>query len=401
MRNVVIVGTGQGGLQAAASLRQEGFSGDVVMIGEEPALPYARPPLSKTYLADGDGAALILKTATFFERAGIRLLSGCRAATIDRAAHAVALGDGRRVPYDHLILATGTRNRVPPIPGADAEGVLALRTLADAERLRTAMAGARRTVVVGGGFIGLEFAAVARKAGLAVTVVEAASRLMARAVSPAISTAFLTLHRRLGVDVRLNVAVEEVMTDGRNQPCGVRVSDGSCIDGDLILMAVGVRPNVELAAEAGLSIADGIVVDGRLQTSDPSISALGDVCAFPHAKGRVRLEAVQVGVDHARYIARVLTGAGEGDYDAVPWFWSDQADWKLQIAGLPLGADEEVVRVQETGALAVLHFGAGQLLSAETVNDARSHMAARKLIGLRKTELEKVGYDLRSALKSV
>lgn len=399
MDNIVIVGSGQGGLQMAASLRQEGYAGAITLIGDEPGLPYQRPPLSKAYMADGNGAALLLKPRNFFEKAQVSLIEGCRAVAIDRPARAVALADGRRISYDHLVLATGSRNLVPPLPGVDAPGVMGLRTLEDAERLRRALSDTRHAVVVGGGFIGLEFAAMARKTGLAVTVVEAAPRLMARAVSPAMSDAFLAKHRALGTDIRLSSpAAGIVRTGAAGRAAGVLLKDGTAIDGDLVLLAVGVRPNSELAADAGLAVDNGVVVDGTLRTSDPAISALGDVCSFPFAGRRVRLESVQAAVDHARHIARVLLKGETASYRALPWFWSDQADWKLQIAGVALDTDEDIAPAGDTATPLVLRFREDTLVSVETVNDAGSHMAARNLIGCRKSLLAEHGFDLRAAL---
>lgn len=402
MDNIVILGTGQGGLQMAASLRQEGYAGAITLIGDEPGLPYQRPPLSKAYMAEGNGEALLLKPHSFFEKAQVSLIDGCRAVEIDRSAHAVTLADGRRIAYDHLILATGSRNLMPPLAGIEAPGVMGLRTLEDAERLRRALSDARHAVVVGGGFIGLEFAAMARKTGLAVTVVEAAPRLMARAVSPAMSDAFLAKHRALGTDIRLSSpAAAIIRTGATGRAAGVRLKDGTAIDGDLVLLAVGVRPNGELAAEAGLAVDNGIVVDGTLRTSDPAISALGDVCSFPFAGQHIRLESVQAAVDHARHIARVLLKGETASYCALPWFWSDQADWKLQIVGVALDTDEDITPARDTAMPLVLRFRQGTLISVETVNDAGSHMAARNLIGCRKSLLAEHGFDLRAAMQTV
>ncbi|MEH0069895.1 NAD(P)/FAD-dependent oxidoreductase [Pannonibacter sp. Pt2-lr] len=266
MRRIVIIGAGQGGLQAAMSLRQEGFAGEITLIGAEPGLPYQRPPLSKAYLKDGDGSRLELRPAAFFEKNGVTLVSGVRAERIDREGREVHAG-GTVYPYDHLILATGTRNLRPPIPGL--ERVLDLRTLEDAARLRGKLERPRRIAIIGGGFIGLEFAAVARAAGHEVTVAEAAPRLMARVLSPELSARFLSLHEGMGTRILLGQPVSAVTDEG------VTLADGSGIAADLVLLAAGVVPNTELAAEAGLEIANGIAVDGQLLTSDPSISALG------------------------------------------------------------------------------------------------------------------------------
>lgn len=400
MEKIVIVGAGQGGYQAAASLRQEGFAGEILLLGEEPGLPYQRPPLSKAYMADGDGDRLLLKPASFYERSGITYAEATRVAGIDRAAREVVTEAGERHRYDHLILATGARNARPPIPGQEAEGVLELRTLADAARIRARLAGTRHAIVIGGGFIGLEFAAMARAAGVAVTVLEAAPRLMGRALSPAMSEVFLDAHRAMGTEVRLGAAARRIeAADGRVS--GVDTADLAVIPGDLVLIATGIRPNVELAEAAGLAVENGIVVDGTLLTSDPAISALGDVASFPLPEGgRVRLESVQAAVDHARHIARRLVKGETAPYAAVPWFWSDQGKLKLQITGLGTAADEARDIPQPDGARMVLLYRAGRLVAAETVNAPGQHMAARRLIGAPQDLIAAAGYDLKAALKA-
>jgi len=401
MQRIVIIGTGQGGQQMAASLRQEGFQGEILMLGEEPGLPYQRPPLSKAYMANGNAAALLLKPASFYERSAIVLRDGVRVAAIDRAAREVVTGDGARHPYDHLVIATGARNAPPPIPGLDAPGVVELRNLADAERIRRRLAATRHAVVVGGGFIGLEFAAMARAAGVAVTVVEAAPRLMSRALSPEMADWFLTLHREMGSQVLLDAPVAGVLAGADGRASGVVLADGREVSGDLVLMATGVRPNSELAEAAGLACANGILVDATLATADPAISALGDVATFPGPLGRpVRLESVQAAVDHARHIARRLVGGASAPYAAVPWFWSDQGKAKLQIAGLLTGADRTVVLPQPEAAPVVLLFRDSRLAAVETVNAAGIHMAARRMIGCPLAQLEAHGFDLRAAMKA-
>ncbi|MBE9636230.1 NAD(P)/FAD-dependent oxidoreductase [Salipiger mangrovisoli] len=386
MREIVIVGAGQGGLQAAMCLRQDGFAGRITLIGAEAGLPYQRPPLSKAYLKSGDAGALQLRPASFFEKKDITLITGTRVDSIDRAARSLRAG-GRDLRYDHLILATGTRNLRPPIPGADL--ALDLRTLEDAARLRAALDRPRRCAVIGGGFIGLEFAAVARALGHEVTLAEAAPRLMARAVSAETSARFLGLHEGMGTRVHLGDPVREVF------PGGIRLASGTRIEAEVVLMAAGVTPNTELAAAAGLAVDNGVVVDGRLLTADPAISALGDCAVFPDpVSGRpVRLESVQAATDHARLISRRLLGMADDRYDAVPWFWSDQADSKLQIAGLATAGDETVTR----GDGAIFRFNAGRLSAVETVNDARTHMQSRKRLAgapVLRRHLEAAGFDL-------
>lgn len=400
MERIVIIGSGQGGFQAAASLRQEGFEGEITLIGEEPGLPYQRPPLSKAYMADGDADRLLLKPAGFYERSHITLRDRTRVAEIDRDGRRVLTEDGSAHPYDHLILAMGARNFRPPIPGQEAEGVMELRTLADAEGLRARLAETRHAIVIGGGFIGLEFAAMARAAGVGVTVLEATPRLMGRALSPAMSAFFLDAHRAMGTEVLLGAAARRIEAEN-GRVSGVDTADIRVIPGDLVLMATGIRPNVELAEAAGLHVDNGVVVDGALATSDPAISALGDVASFPLADGsRVRLESVQAAVDHARHIAKRLLKGETAPYAAVPWFWSDQGKLKLRIAGLGAGADEARELPSQGDEKVVLLYHDGRLVAAETVNAPGPHMAARRLIGAPKAELEAVGYDLKAAMKA-
>ncbi|MGM4914955.1 NAD(P)/FAD-dependent oxidoreductase [Rhizobium sp. 768_B6_N1_8] len=378
---VVIIGAGQGGFQLAASLRQEGYHLPITMIGDEVGLPYQRPPLSKAYLKNGRAEAIQLRPASFYERSRIDLVSPERVIGIDRASRTVETSTGRNVPYEHLVFATGARNVVPPIPGLEASNVYSLRTTADADRLRDTLCAARTVIVIGGGFIGLEFAAVAVSAGHRVTVVEAASRPMARVVSQAISETFRTFHKRLGTELIMDASVVELETDQGGLACGVRLSDGRRIEGDMILLAAGVRPNAELAEAAGLPVKNGILVDDTLTTADRSISALGDCAAFPCPTGGdiIRLESVQAATDHARTIARRITGK-RVPYDAVPWFWSDQGTLKLQIAGLGQAADQDVPLVRPRERQLVFRFKMGKLVCLETINAAGEHMAARQLL---------------------
>jgi 3-phenylpropionate/trans-cinnamate dioxygenase ferredoxin reductase subunit len=400
MRRIVIIGAGQGGQQAAASLRQEGFEGEILMLGEEPGLPYQRPPLSKAYMANGDPGTVLLKPASFYERTGITLRDSTRVTFIDRAAREVETTDGTRHAYDHLIIATGARNVAPPIRGLAAPGVVELRTLADAAAIRDRLASTRHAVVIGGGFIGLEFAAVARAAEIAVTVIEAGPRLMARALSPQMSGRFLDIHREMGSRILLDARVDSIPTGADGAATGVALAGGQIVEGDLILLATGVRPNTELAAEAGLTCDNGILVDGRLLTSDPSISALGDVAAFPVPNGgHIRLESVQTAVDHARHIARRLVRGSDAHYSAVPWFWSDQGKFKLQIAGLGGGADDTEVVPQGAAEPVVLSIRGGRVVAIETISSPATHMAARRLIGAPIDRLRQHGFDFRAALK--
>lgn len=403
---IVIIGTGQGGFQLAACLRQEGYQGVITMIGDEPDLPYQRPPLSKAYLKDGRLEAIQLRPASFYERNAIRLMIPERAIRLDRQNKTVETLTGGSVGYDHLVLATGARNAVPPIAGLDAANVYGLRTSSDADRLRDRLAAPCQIVVIGGGFIGLEFAAVAASGRHDVTVVEAASRLMARAVSPAMSEHFRVLHEALGTRIVLNTGAAGMTIGSGGSAVGVTLADGRDLPCDMILLAAGVRPNVELAADAGLTVNNGIAVDSTLLTEDTSISALGDCAAFPDPidGNLIRLESVQAASDQARIIARRLTGK-PAVYDAVPWFWSDQADWKLQIAGLGTGADEDIAIEQAGSRKLVFRFKMGQLLAVETINCPGEHMAARQLLRrsqpITRTILEERGFDLGGLAKAL
>lgn len=367
---IVILGAGQGGLQAAISLRQNGYDGRLTLIGAEPGLPYQRPPLSKAYLKDGDAAKLTLRPQKFLDDQHIAYRPDTRVHAIDRSAARLAL-DGAQLAYDHLILATGTRPARLPIPGF--ERCLSLRSLADAVALRAALPDAQRIAVIGGGFIGLEFAAVARAMGKSVTVLEASDRLMSRAISAPLSARFLDKHRELGTDIKLSCPVQEVTEDG------VLLADGTVQQADLVLSAAGVVPNAEIAHEAGLPTGNGVLVDHRLLSADPNISAIGDVACFPDANNGnapTRLESVQAATDHARHVARRICTNDDAAYRALAWFWSDQADWKLQIAGLYRPGLH--VRQAQNGAYFL--FDADQLVAVETINDPKTHMLSRRLL---------------------
>jgi 3-phenylpropionate/trans-cinnamate dioxygenase ferredoxin reductase component len=404
---VLVLGTGQAGFQVAASLREEGFDGRVVLVGDEPGLPYQRPPLSKAYLTGkADANAVRLRPDKFFVEHRLELRAGERAARIDRAGRRVALASGEAIPYDHLVLALGARNRALPVPGAGLDGVAQLRTLGDAEALRGRLDAARQAVVVGAGFIGLEFAAVAAARGVAVTVVEAADRPMARSLSPAMSAFFRGAHERQDVRFVFGATVVRVLGgEGGGLATGVETADGRRFPADLVLVGIGVVPNAELAAEAGLAVADGIVVDEHLATDDPAISAIGDCarhpCRFAAAgTGPTRIESVQNAVDQARCVAARIAGR-PAPYGAVPWFWSDQGALKLQIAGLATPHERAVVRGDPAGgAFSVFCFREGRLVGVESVNRPLDHVLARKLlangIGLAPEQAADPRFDLKA-----
>ncbi|WP_093565997.1 FAD-dependent oxidoreductase [Methylobacterium sp. 174MFSha1.1] len=380
---IVVVGAGQAGFQAAASLREAGFDGSLTIVGDEPAAPYQRPPLSKAYLSGkATPETLALRPAQFYADHRIALRLGARAAALDPAARQVALATGERLPYDHLILATGARNRPLPLPGADLTGLHQLRTLAEADALRQRLDGVARIVVVGAGFIGLEFAAAAAARGIGVTVVEAGDRVMARAVSPAISAFFRAAHEAAGIRFVFGTGVTRLV-GAESRVTAVETADGRSLPADLVLVGIGIVPNVDLAAAAGLPVADGVVVDRALLTADPSISAIGDCAVFPSSfagDAPTRIESVQNAVDQARCVAARLTGRAV-PYGALPWFWSDQGRWKLQIAGLAAPDDRALTRGDPaTGAFSVFRYRQDRLVAVESVNRPADHMIARRLI---------------------
>lgn len=380
MQKIVIVGTGHAGVELAVALRANQFAGEITLIGEETELPYQRPPLSKDFLKSDGKNPLLLKGEVVYPREKIDLKRGRRVVAIDRGAKTVQLDDGEVLAYDHLALALGARNRRLTIPGADHPAVLELRGLEDTRRILERLASLKRLAIIGGGFIGLEIAAGVRAKGVAVDIIEMTDRLMGRAVSKPVSEYFRRLHEGLGATLHFNAQAEAI--EHTNAGVRVRLKDGGEVKADAVLIAAGVVPNVELAADAGLAISNGIVVDELLSTSDPSISALGDCVSFPcrWADGTARLESVQNAVDQARAIARRLTGHPEA-YADVPWFWSNQGPARLQIAGLIGEHDGTIVRgSMEDNKFSVFLYRGEKLLAVESVNSPADHLLARKLL---------------------
>ena len=401
---VVIVGAGQAGFQVAASLRGEGFAGTIRLIGAEPHPPYQRPPLSKgLLLGKMEPARLLFRQPTFYAAQAIDLDLGRAVASIDRAGRNVIDEAGTAVPYDTLVLATGTRVRPLPVPGADLDGVLYLRTLDHSGELARRAESATRAVVIGGGFIGLEVAAALRMLGKKVTVLEAADRLMGRVVAPIISAFYADLHRARGVELVLDARIEGLAgKDGRVS--AVVMADGTRHEADLVVIGIGVLPNVELAEAAGLACANGIVVDEQGRTSDPAIYAAGECTSHPNrfAGGFARLESVQNAVDQAKAVATSILGRPAA-YDEVPWFWSDQYEVKLQMVGLSAGHDLQVVRGDPASSrFSVFYFRGGRLLAIDSVNRAADHMAGRKLLAagteLTAEQAADESYDLKAAI---
>jgi 3-phenylpropionate/trans-cinnamate dioxygenase ferredoxin reductase subunit len=381
MNDVVIVGAGQAAAQLVLSLRQGGFSGAINMIGDEPYAPYQRPPLSKKFLTERPAAdTLFFRPEKFWADQGVTLHFGTSVAAIDRAGRRVALKDGRSIEYGTLLIATGTRARPLPIPGADLAGVFSLRQIDDVRRLRGPLDAANKVVIVGGGYIGLEVAAVARGEGRDVTVLEAEDRVMKRVTSPVISEFMQDFHRARGVDIRLGARLAAIEGEGRVTQ--VRLADGATLPADLVLLAVGAKPNDDLAAASGLACEDGIVVDEHGATADPAIFAAGDCTRFPSRRygRRLRLECVQNAIDQAKAVAAAMLGKPQL-YDPVPWFWSDQYELKLQMAGLSDGYDEALTVGEVTHArFSVEYRKHGKLIAVDAVNDGRAYMSGRKRI---------------------
>ncbi len=379
---VVIVGAGQAGFQTAASLRELGYEGRVVLVGDEASLPYQRPPLSKAHLKeDAQDAQLHFRPDTFFPDRRIELRAPERVTAIDRAAHRVALASGESLHYDHLVLATGTRPRRPDWPGMELRGVQLLRTVEDARQIRALLSTAKKVVIVGAGFIGLEVAATARAAGLHVSVIEFADRPLKRALSREMAAHLQRAHASRGVEFLMQTSVATI-EGAQGRVTGVTTRDGRHLEADLVLIGIGAQPDTELAEAAGLPVDDGVVVDAHLVTSDPAISAIGDCARYPsvHHPGAVRLESVQNSVDHARAVAARLTGK-PAPYDKLPWFWSDQGDLRVQMCGLAEDSDDVVLRGNpESGRFSVLRFCGDRLTAIETVNNPADHMALRKLL---------------------
>lgn len=396
---LLIVGGGQAGFQLAVSARSAGFAEPVTIVTDERVLPYQRPPLSKGYLLGKIGPdQLLLQKSDFLLTKQIAVLVGRRIVGIDRSAGSVDLADGSRLSYDCLALATGAAPRTLRVPGTEYRGIFALKTMADANLLRDALVQAERVVVIGGGFIGLEFASVAQQLDKRVLVVEATNRVMARAVPVGVSRFFEDLHRTRGVRFALGQTVVRFIGTGE-MVSGVELDSGVVEPADLVLVGIGVAPNVGLAASCGLPTDNGVVVDENLRTADPNIVAIGDCAAYPTGDGRRRLESVQNAIDQGKHAAKALVGA-RAPYDALPWFWSDQFDVKLQIAGITAGADRAVVRGDtSSGKYSVFSFRAGCLVGVDSINQPLDHAVARRLLAgpclLTPAEAGDLSFDLR------
>lgn len=387
---MVIIGAGQSGARAAHALRDNGWDGEITLLGNEGVAPYDRPPLSKAVLlGQKTTAQCALYDETFYSGQRIDLRVDAGVQQIDRASRKVVLNDGHTVAYQRLLIATGAAPRRLSVPGATLEGVHVLRTAADASSVVSELLPGRKIAIVGAGFIGLEIAATAIARGCEVIVIEAAARALMRAVPEIVAAYLVERHKQMGVDVRFAVQVDRILGSTMKRVTGVKLSDGTSIACDCVIAGIGVKPRTELAEAAGIDVADGIAVDDTLRTNDPYIFAAGDVCSFPHRlfRRRMRLECWKNAEDHARIVARNMLDRGE-TYSEVPWFWSDQYDMTIQIAGMPAFGVTTVVR--ETSAASRIFFALdrdGVLVGASGVGQAseiaRDVRVAQELIARR------------------
>lgn len=381
---VVIIGAGQAGSEVAAALRQQQFTGRIVLIGDEPYAPYKRPPLSKTYLSgDATQESLLIRSEAAYAKLEVECWFGTAVDRIDRAAKKVHLADGREIAYTKLALTTGGHARKLALPGADKPNVYYVRSIADIERMRADFSEGKRLVVIGGGYIGLEAAAVGIKKGLKVTVVEALPRVLARVAAPDLSAFYEQAHRRRGVELRTGVGVHSL--EGGERAEAVVLIDGTKLPADLVIVGVGLIPNTQLAEAAGLTVDNGIVVDQYTQTSDPDIVAAGDCTHHENVfLGRtLRLESVPNAMEQARVAAASIVGKPV-PYNAVPWFWSDQYDLKLQMVGISQGYDAFVIRGDTASeSFSAFYLKDGVVISADAVNRPKDFMVAKRLVGER------------------
>jgi 3-phenylpropionate/trans-cinnamate dioxygenase ferredoxin reductase subunit len=380
MTCVLVVGGGHAAGQAVASLRQEGFEGEIVVVGDEPHPPYQRPPLSKQYLSGEHGLEKVhLRQEAFYEERNIELRTGERIESIDRAGNTATTAAGDTIAYDHLLLATGSRPRLIPVPGADLDGVHYLRTIDDVDGIRDEMIAGKRMVVVGGGYVGLEVAAVAAESGLEVTVLEMEDRILQRVTTPEMSAFYTQLHEGHGVTIKTSTTVSGFGGDDRVTEV---VTDQGNLPADVVIVGIGIVPNVELAEASGLACDNGIVVDDHCRTDDPDIYAAGDCTNHPNAllDRRLRLESVPNAMGQARVAAANIAG-GDKTYAAIPWFWSDQYDLKLQMVGFSSDGDTQVVRGNpQDNQFARFYLKDGVVVAVDAVNSPREFMACRQMV---------------------
>ena len=398
MRHVVVIGAGQAGASCVAKLRNGGFDGRITLIGAEPVPPYQRPPLSKAYLL-GEMALdrLFLRPEAYYAEQDIELRIDTHVTRIDTTGQTISIGE-EALEYDELVLATGSApRRLPAAIGGDLDNVFVVRNLSDVDAMAPHCTQGKRVLIVGGGYIGLEAAAVASKLGLKVTLVEMAERILQRVAAPETSSFFRTLHKNHGVNIREGVGL--VRLTGEGMVTGAELTDGTRLDVDLVIVGVGIVPETELAEAVGVEIENGIKTDALGRTSAPHVWAAGDCASFPHRGGRIRLESVPNAIDQAELVAENIMGAGK-DYVARPWFWSDQYDVKLQIAGLNTGYDQVVTR--DSGAAnSFWYYRGDELLAVDAANDPRAYMIGKRLIEAGKSPDPAVVADPASDLKAL
>ena len=402
MSGIVVIGAGQAAGQAAASLRQEGYEGEITIIGDEAQAPYQRPPLSKAYLSGEVGLDRVLvRPENFYADKGINLQTGVRVESINRAEKTIATSTGSTLSYDKLLIATGSRPRILNIEGSDLEGLHYLRTVDDVDGIRTAMEAAKNVCIVGGGYIGLEVAAVAKKAGHNVTVLEMEDRILQRVTTPEMSEFYHALHTGRGVDIRVNTMVSGFA--GENGRVTSVLCGDESIPADLVIVGIGIIPNVELAEAAGLTCDNGIVVNDHCQTSDPDIYAAGYCTNLPNPilDRRLRLESVPNAMEQARTACSNMLG-GDKTYAAVPWFWSDQYELKLQMVGFSADGDQSVLRGDKTSnEFAVFYLKDGNVVAVDAVNSPKEFMVAKQLYGkaVNEADLANPAFELKELLK--
>jgi len=380
MADFVVIGAGQAGFSLVETLRKQGHDGPITLIGAESQPPYQRPPLSKAYLLGDMGVErLFFRPEHFYADQNIALKCGVAVQRIDPAARRVELADGTSLTYDKLALTTGASPRhLPAAIGGDLAGVYAMRSLADADAIAPQFKSGARVLIVGGGYIGLEAAAVAAKKGLHVTLIEAAPRILQRVAAAETSAYVRALHAAHGVDIRENCALARLI--GKNgKLTAASLADGNELEVDFAIIGIGITPDTGLAEGAGLTLENGIACNAACRTSDPNIFAAGDCASFPHADGRLRLESVGNAIDMGEAAARAMLGQ-DVNYQPKPWFWSDQYDCKLQIAGLSTGYDHIVSRKGEGEAMSFWYFAGAQLLAVDAMNDPRAYMVGKRLI---------------------
>ena len=400
MKHVIVVGAGQAGASCVARLRAKGFDGQITLIGEEPFPPYQRPPLSKAYLlGEMERDRLYLRPESFYVEQVITLRLGTPVTSIDPVEQTLTVGDDV-LHYDDLVLTTGsTPRRLPAAIGGDLDGVMVVRGLQDVDAMAPRFAKGARVLIVGGGYIGLEAAAVAAKLGLSVTLVEMADRILQRVAAPETSYYFRQVHSKHGVDIREGVGLDH-LTGAEGRVTGAVLSDGSTVEVDFVLVGVGIVPNTQLAEMAGVEIDNGIATDAQGRTSDPHIWAAGDCASFPLNGQQMRLESVGNAIDQAECVADNILGS-DRPYEAKPWFWSDQYDVKLQIAGLSTGYDKIVTRHGEDGVVSFWYYAGDQLLAIDAMNDPRAYMVGKRLIEAGKSPAQDAVADPATDLKAL